>query len=151
MATNGPRWPETSGAINAARDEPTSLGERRKHTVISVSLLLVQRRPRVLLLLVVTSRTSVLLIPDLSHIRSYYGPISSVTLRKSTSATSQFELPPYVCMSTRPHCSSSTGSSAAYGYIGIKYRLRKFNDDFDLVTLSKGTNTTETSQVLVTI
>jgi hypothetical protein len=30
--------PETSGAINAARVEPTSLGERRKYSLVCLSL-----------------------------------------------------------------------------------------------------------------
>ena len=37
MATNGPRWPETSGAIDAGRDELTASAERRKYQLFSLS------------------------------------------------------------------------------------------------------------------
>lgn len=37
MATNGPRWPETSGAIDAGRDELTASAERRKYRLFSLS------------------------------------------------------------------------------------------------------------------
>jgi hypothetical protein len=49
---------------------------REESTAFSASLLPVWRRPRFYLL---TSRTSVLLIPRLSHVRSYYGLVMSVT------------------------------------------------------------------------
>lgn len=37
MATNGPRWPETSGAIDAGRDELTASGWSRKYRLVSLS------------------------------------------------------------------------------------------------------------------
>jgi hypothetical protein len=37
MATNGPRWPETSGTIDAGRDELTASRERRKYQLFPLS------------------------------------------------------------------------------------------------------------------